>query len=146
MQETLLWLSMVTSAETVSKMPLYMSNGVSSNTLISLVRNNKSVKSVKHIGIDDWAFKKQKIYGTLTCDLETRRLIDILPNRDSETLLSWLKENPYISVVCHDRSSVYAGAVSKALPEAMQIVDRWHLQKIYLILWFVIFKLNIQKG
>ena len=62
LKETLLQLAMVVSAEAVSKMPSHMSSGVCPNTLIRLVRNSKSsnidIKSVKYIGIDDWAFKK----------------------------------------------------------------------------------------
>jgi len=150
LKETLLQLAMVVSAEAVSKMPSHMSNGVCPNTLIRLVRNSKSsnidIKSVKHIGIDDWAFKKRKTYGTLICDLETRKPIDILPNRDSETLSNWLKEHPHISIVCRDRSSIYAGAVSKALPGAVQVVDRWHLLKNIFDAMLRYVKANYPKG
>jgi hypothetical protein len=39
------------------------------------------------------------------------------------------KKHPEIKVVSRDRYSNYATAASKALPEAQQVADRWHLIK-----------------
>lgn len=132
--EALLKLSMITSAEAASKIAATIAYGTSPNTLLRLIKDYEvnsyvDMEKVQHIGIDDWAFKKKKTYGTLICDLVTQRPIDILPDRDANTLSKWLKKHPHITLVSRDRSNVYARAISSTLPHATQVVDRWHLVK-----------------
>ncbi len=79
------------------------------------------------IGIDDWAWRKGQRYGTLVCDLERRRVIDLLPDREPATVEAWLRAHPQVEVVARDRNGGYGSAISKALPEAVQVADRWHL-------------------
>ena len=38
------------------------------------------------IGIDDYAFKKGCSYGTIIVDLQTRQVIDLLPDCEASTL------------------------------------------------------------
>jgi transposase len=66
-------------------------------------------------------------YGTVLVDLEKRKIIDLLPDKEAETVEKWLKAFPEIKVVSRDRYINYANGVSKALPEAQQVADRWHL-------------------
>lgn len=79
------------------------------------------------IGIDDWAWRKGQRYGTLVCDLERHRVIDLLPDREPATVEAWLRAHPQVEVVARDRNGGYGSAISKALPEAVQVADRWHL-------------------
>lgn len=79
------------------------------------------------IGIDDWAWRKGQRYGTLICDLERRRVIDLLPDREPATVEAWLHAHPQVEVVARDRNGGYGSAITKALPEAVQVADRWHL-------------------
>jgi transposase len=81
------------------------------------------------IGIDDWAFRKGRDYGTIIIDHESGKAVDLLPARDCETVKQWLEKHPSIEIVTRDRSGEYREAIDQALPEAMQIADRWHLLK-----------------
>ena len=79
------------------------------------------------VGIDDWAWRKGQRYGTILCDLERRKVIDLLPDRSAESAAAWLRAHPGIEILSCDRASLYAEAASKAAPQAVQVADRWHL-------------------
>jgi transposase len=79
------------------------------------------------IGIDDFAFRKGCRYGTLLIDHESGKVLDLLPERSSESAAALLARYPQVQIVTRDRGDVYANAISKALPQAMQIADRFHL-------------------
>ena len=83
--------------------------------------------SPRVIGIDDWAWRKGQRYGTMICDLERRQVIDLLPDRESATVEAWLRAHPGIQIIARDRNAGYGGAATRALPEAVQVADRWHL-------------------
>lgn len=81
------------------------------------------------IGIDDWAWRSNHRYGTIICDLERRKTIALLPDRESSTAKAWLVEQPQINIVARDRGGGCAQAAAQALPQAEQVVDRWHLME-----------------
>jgi transposase len=103
---------------------------VSKDTLLRAVRSQSpEQQSTPHVvGIDDWAWKRGHRYGTIVCDLERRRIVDILPDREAATVEAWLSARPEIRVVSRDRGG-YGQAVARALPEATQVADRWHLME-----------------
>lgn len=102
---------------------------VSKDTFLRSIRNTPEAagRQPRVIGIDDWAWCKGQRYGTLICDLERRRVIDLLPDREPATVETWLRGRPEIEVVARDRNGGYRGAISRALPRAVQVADRWHL-------------------
>ena len=104
---------------------------VSASTVLRLIKKCSipAITSPKIIGVDDWAFKKGRKYGTIIVDLETHRVIDLLPDREAKTLSTWLLEYPSIEIVSRDRSNTYAAAITEACPQAEQIADRWHILK-----------------
>ncbi len=79
------------------------------------------------IGIDDWAWRRNHRYGTIVCDLERHRPVTLLPDREQATATAWLEGHQEITVVARDRGGGYGEAVARALPQAVQVADRWHL-------------------
>jgi transposase len=103
----------------------------SPDSLLRLIRQAEQPpqQPAKIIGIDDWAYKRRLRYGTLICDLETRRPVDLLPDRSVQTVCTWLEQHPEVEVISRDRWSEYATAAHKGAPQAIQVADRWHLLK-----------------
>jgi transposase len=104
---------------------------VSNDTLLRVVRRRTCLRidPLGVVGIDDWAFRKNHRYGTIVCDLERRRIVALLPDREVATVRAWLSGRPEIRVVSRDRGGGYGEAATKALPDAIQVADRWHLME-----------------
>lgn len=104
---------------------------VSNDTLLRVVRRRGSPETPPPsvVGIDDWAWRRNFRYGTLVCDLERRKTIALLPDREPATAEAWLRRWPDIRTVARDRGGAYAVATRRALPEATQVADRWHLME-----------------
>ncbi|HMG49064.1 MAG TPA: ISL3 family transposase [Inquilinus sp.] len=104
---------------------------VSNDTLLRVVRRHGGSRFIPPtvIGIDDWAWRRNQRYGTIICDLERRKTIALLPDREPATAQAWLSDQPQIAVVARDRGGGYAVATAKALPQATQVADRWHLME-----------------
>ncbi|UIJ32233.1 ISL3 family transposase [Cereibacter azotoformans] len=102
---------------------------VSKDTLLRAVKNGLASEAPppRVIGIDDWAWRKGHRYGSILCDLERRKVIDLLPDREPATVEAWLAEHPSVEIVSRDRGGGYGLAVANGRPEAVQVADRWHL-------------------
>jgi len=101
----------------------------SEDTILRCVRNGaiSQLEPPRVLGVDDWAMRKGHSYGTILCDLERHRVVDLLPDRSRDTLVEWLGKHPGIKVISRDRASAYSEAASLAAPTATQVADRWHL-------------------
>lgn len=58
-----------------------------------------------------------------------KRLVDLLPDREVDTVAAWLLQHPTIELVSRDRSREFARAIAQGAPQAIQVLDRWHLLK-----------------
>jgi transposase len=74
-------------------------------------------------------FRRGQWFGTILVDLESHRVIDLLPDRCAETSAHWMQQHPDITIVSRDRGSEYTSAASQGAPQAIQIADRFHICK-----------------
>ena len=102
---------------------------VSPDTLLRMIRQapQNDNPTPRHLGVDDWAMKKGRTYGTILVDLERHTVVDLLAGRDSAVLEKWLKEHPGVEIITRDRSGSYSEGATKGAPNAVQIADRFHL-------------------
>ncbi|MGO9774882.1 MAG: ISL3 family transposase [Roseiarcus sp.] len=106
-----------------------LSLSLSADTLLRIVRKQVSlpVTRPRVVGVDDFAWRRNQRYGAVVCDLERRRIIDLLPDREMATVAAWFRDHREVEIVSRDRGGGYGEAARRELPHVLQVADRWHL-------------------
>src|SRR6266849_228119 len=117
------------SAEVSERLTPRLGMHVKAPTLLRYLRTIPPApkSNVTVLGIDDFALRRGDMYGTILINIETSKPLDLLPDRTAEAVMPWLSTHPEIQVVSRDRASAFADAVSRVLPHATQVADRYHL-------------------
>jgi transposase len=84
---------------------------------------------ILYLGIDDFSFQRGYRFGTILVNLESRRVVDLLPDREADTSAAWMRQQPDLMAVSRDRGGAYASAATQGAPQAIQCADRFHLLK-----------------
>src|SRR5260221_11575599 len=82
------------------------------------------VEQVVELGIDDFAFRRGRKFGSILIDMQSHKVIDLLPDRKAETAKAWMKGHPEIKLVSRDRGGDYAAGAREWAPQATQRADR----------------------
>jgi transposase len=101
----------------------------SRSTLLRLVRAvpDRRVVTPRVLGVDEFALRRGRRYGTILVDVEAHRVVDLLEDPSSDALVDWMDHHPGTKMICRDRDGVYASAARRGAPGAVQVADRWHL-------------------
>jgi transposase len=90
---------------------------------------DSSAGVILFLGIDDFSFRRGCRFGTILVNLESRRVVDLLPDREAETSAAWMRQQLDLMVVSRDRGGAYASAAAQGAPQATQCADRFHVLK-----------------
>ena len=97
---------------------------------------HRSLEGVTQIGIDEIAVFKGHKYLTMVYQLDTgfRRLLWCGPERKIKTLLRFFRmfgkeRSPKLRFVCSDMWHPYLKVIAKKAPQALNILDRFHIMK-----------------
>ncbi len=89
-----------------SRIPDRLAIPISDDTVTRFVKRSGDGSGsgpIRHIGVDDWAWRKGQTYGTILVDLDKHQVIDLLPDRSVESLQAWLEKHPGVEVIARDR-------------------------------------------
>jgi transposase len=75
------------------------------------------------------SFRRGCRFGTILVNLESRRVVDLLADREADASAAWMRQQLDLMVVSRDRGGAYASAAAQGAPQAIQCADRFHLLK-----------------
>jgi len=78
------------------------------------------------LGTGGFALRRGLACATVLTGAGTGRRVDVVPGRTTDVAGAWLRDHLGAGVLCRDGSGAYGEAARRALPQAVQVSDRWH--------------------
>lgn len=91
---------------------------------------------ITYLGIDEKSFGRGQSYGSVVSDLDGRRVLEVLQNRDEQAAREVLKSavaealRPSVQAVAMDMWKPFVKAVGVVLPAADIVFDKFHMVRL----------------
>jgi hypothetical protein len=59
------------------------------------------IGQVRVVGVDDWSWRRGKRFGTILVNLETHKIVDLLADREAESVKRWLAAHHIVNPFVH---------------------------------------------
>lgn len=92
--------------------------------------SRRNLEDVRHVSLDEKAFQRGHVYGTVAVDVLGRRVLDFVLERDEAAAvqaLSSIENLQAVQTVTMDMWQAYKNAAARCCPNADVIHDRFHI-------------------
>jgi transposase len=102
---------------------------------ITRMRQNHYVKDIKKLGVDEISYCKGHKYATIVYNLDTKCVVWVGPGKGRDTIDTFFRtaltdqQRDKIKFASCDMSKAYIGAIEYWCPNAILVLDRFHIVK-----------------